>query len=97
MPGYMILHYDITNYSKIDKLTKLSLPVNKKFGGKVIIGSPVKTLEGAASSHIVVLEFDSFDLAINYYNSPENQELSILRNQITKGWVTVVPGHSESD
>ena len=96
MSGYVIFHYNITDRSKIDQLTSLSLPVDKKYGAKVIIGSPVKALEGKTSTHIVVLEFGSFDLALNYYNSPEHKELSKLRNEITEGWVTVVPGDSET-
>lgn len=96
MAGYMIFSYNITDRSQIDELTRLSQPIDARYGAKVIIGSPVKTLEGSAHSHLVVLQFDSFESALHYYHCPEQKELAILRNRITEGWVSVVPGDSET-
>jgi uncharacterized protein (DUF1330 family) len=96
MSAYIIFNYDITDRSKIDELTELSLPVNKKYGATVLIGSPVKTLEGSAHSGMVVLEFINFEAAEKFYYSDENKELSVLRNKITKGWAAIVPGDSET-
>lgn len=96
MSAYIIFNYNITDRSKIDELTKRSLPVDKKYGAIVLIGSPVKTLEGRAHTHMVVLEFKDFEAAETYYNSTENKELSQLRNQITEGWAAIVPGDSET-
>jgi uncharacterized protein (DUF1330 family) len=89
-------HYKITDRSRIDELTDQSLPINEKYGAKVIVGSPVKTLEGNTLPNIVVLEFTDFEAALEYYNSNEHKELSILRNEITEGWATMVPGDSET-
>lgn len=96
MSAYIIFNYDITDRSKIDELTELSSPVNKKYGATVLIGSPVKTLEGSAHSGMVVLEFKNFEAAEKFYYSDENKELSVLRNKITKGWAAIVPGDSET-
>lgn len=89
-------HYKITDRSRIDDLTYQSLPVNEKYGAKVIVGSPVKALEGSTLPHIVILEFKDFEAAQKYYYSDEHKELSLLRNSITEGWVTLVPGDSET-
>ena len=96
MAGYLLFNYNITDRSKIDELTELSLPVDQKYGAEVIIGSPLKTVEGEALSHVVILKFSSFKAAQDYYNSEENKELTTLRNQITEGWVAIVPGDSET-
>lgn len=96
MAGYVIFHYRITDRSRIDELTELSRPIDKKYGAKVIIGSPTKALEGSMMTNMVVLEFASFEQAQSYYHSDENQALSKLRNAITEGWATVVPGDSET-
>lgn len=96
MSGYVIYHYNITDRSQIDELTRQSLPVNEKYGAEVLIGSPVKAVEGDTHSHIVVLKFDSFESAQTYHHSPENQSLSKLRNRITKGWAAIVPGDCET-
>ena len=96
MAGYIIFHYNILDRQKIDELTKLSSPVDEKYGAEVIVGSPVKALEGQTLSHMVILKFVSFQAAETYYHSSENQELTKLRNAITEGWVTIVPGDSET-
>jgi len=96
LTAYIIYHYDITDHSGIEELTARSLLVNEKYGAKVIVGSPVKALEGKTMSHLVILEFNDFEAAQNFYYSDENKELSELRNKIIKGWVTIVPGHSET-
>ncbi|MFK7995987.1 MAG: DUF1330 domain-containing protein [Granulosicoccus sp.] len=96
MAGYVIFNYKIKDRTKIDQLTQLSLPVNSQYGAEVIVGSPVKALEGHALSHIVILKFDSFEAAQIFYHSPEHTELSKLRNEITEGWSAIVPGDSET-
>ncbi len=96
MAAYVIYHYEITDRSQIDELTRLSLPVNEKYHAKLIIGSPVKALEGTTFTHIVMLEFKNFETAKEYYYSVENKEITILRNKITSGWATIVPGDSET-
>ncbi|BBB30878.1 conserved hypothetical protein [Neptunomonas japonica JAMM 1380] len=96
MAGYVIHHYKITDRSKIDELTQLSIPINEKYGAKVIVGSPTKALEGEMSTHMVILEFESFEAAETFYYSPENQELTKLRRSITEGWTTIIPGDSET-
>ena len=57
MSAYVIHHYKITNRSKIDELTRRSPPINEKCGAKMIVGSPVKALEGNTLNHMFILEF----------------------------------------
>jgi len=89
-------HYKITNRAEIDELTKKSLPINEQYGAEVIVGSPIKALEGSTMSHMVILKFIDFDAAHKYYYSDEHKELSLLRNRITEGWAAIVPGDSET-
>ncbi len=96
MSSYVIYHYEITDRSQIDDLTRLSLPVNEKYNAKVVIGSPVKALEGTTFTHIVMLEFKDFESAKGYYYSEEHKEITVLRNKITSGWAAIVPGDSET-
>jgi len=96
MAGYIIFSYNITDRSRIDELTQLSRPIDEKYGAEVIVGSPVKALEGEMPTHMVIIKFDSFAAAETYYHSPENKALSKLRNAITTGSVTIVPGCAET-
>jgi len=94
--GYIIFNYKILDRTKIDQLTQLSIPLNAKYDAEVIVGSPVKAVEGSTLSHVVILKFASFEAAEAYYLSPEHLELSKLRNEITDGWAAIVPGDSET-
>ncbi len=96
MASYIVFNYNITDRSKIEELTKLSLPINSQYSAEVIVGSPVKAVEGTAMTHMVILKFKNFDAAEAYYYSPEHTELTRLRNQITEGWAAIVPGDSET-
>jgi len=96
MAGYVLFHYNITDRSKIDELSELSQPIHKKYNAEVIVGSPVKAVEGEALTHMVMLKFESFEAAQTFYNSPEQKELTKFRNRITQGWAAIVPGDSET-
>ena len=43
-------HYRITDRSKIVELARQSLPVNEEYGVQVIVGSPVRALQGETFS-----------------------------------------------
>ena len=96
MSAYVIYHYEILNFEKMDELTEISKPLNEKYSAKVIVGSPVKALEGNTLTHMVILEFKDFEAAKKYYDSDEHKEFSILRNKLTKGWSTIIPGNNET-
>lgn len=96
MAGYVMYHYNITDRSRIDELTRKSLPVLEKYAGEVLIGSPVKAVEGESLTHMVILKFSDFKAAEAFYNSPEEKELAKLRNEVTAGWAAIVPGDSET-
>ena len=97
MSAYVVFNYKITDRSKIDKLTQSSIPVNEKYGAKVIVGSPVKAVEGKTLPNMVIVEFKNFQSAKDWYYSKEHQEITLLRNAITQGWATIVPGVEETD
>ena len=96
MSAYIVFNYVITDRSRIDELTRQSILVNEQYGAKVMVGSPVKPVEGKALPNMVILEFSNFEAAQKYYHSPEHQVLTKLRNEITEGWATIVPGDSET-
>lgn len=97
MSAYAIFNYNILDRSQIDELTERVKPIDEKYGAEVIVGSPVKTLEGQAGSNMVIYRFKDFAAAQKWYFSEEHQELSLFRKAITEGWVTIVPDVSETD
>jgi len=96
MSAYIIYNYNILDRSRIDELSQLSMPLLEKHKVEVMVGSPVKPLEGSTFGGMVIYKFDSFEAAELFYYSKEHQELSVLRKEITEGFVTIVPGDSET-
>ena len=97
MSSYVIFNYKILDRSKIDELTERVTPIDKKYGAEVIVGSPVKPVEGQALPNMVIYKFSDFESAKNWYYSKEHQEISVFRQAITEGWATIIPGVDEVD
>ncbi len=98
MAGYVLYHYNIVDRSRVDELGPKSLPIVEKYGGELIVASPVKTLIGSTSyAGMVVYKFDSFEAALEFFHSPEMADLAKFRDQVIEGFATVIPGHSETD
>jgi uncharacterized protein (DUF1330 family) len=98
MAGYVLHHYNIIDRSRIDDLGPMSLPILEKYGGELIVASPVKTLAGSTSyASMVIYKFDSFEAALEFYHSPEMTELAEFRNKVIEGFATVLPGHLETE
>lgn len=97
MSAYVVLNYKILDRSRINELTEQIIPVDKKYGAEVIVGSPVKTVEGSTLPNMVIYKFKNFEAAKRWYYSEEHQAISKFRNEITEGWATIIPGVSETD
>ena len=91
MSGFIIYHYNILDRERIEQLGPLSLPIVEKYGGALVVGSSVTTLEGSPYTHMVVYKFKTKESAKSFYESEQSQELSKLRNEITEGFVVFVP------
>lgn len=63
------------------------------FGGRFIVrgGAPM-ALEGDTAGRIVVIEFDSRERALDWYNSAEYQEILQIRQVASSGTVTLLEG-----
>ncbi|WP_108818820.1 DUF1330 domain-containing protein [Pseudovibrio sp. Alg231-02] len=98
MAGYVLHHYNIIDRSRIEELGPRSLPIIEKYGGELIVASPMKTLAGSTSyTNLVMYRFESFEAAVTFYNSEEMIELRKFSSQVIEGFATVVPGHSETE
>ncbi|MGR6871475.1 DUF1330 domain-containing protein [Pseudomonas sp. HK3] len=92
MNYYIIYHYNILDRERIELLGPLSAPIVEKFGGELVIANYLDFLEGSSPySHMVVYKFKSKELAKSFYESEESRALSKLRNEITEGFVVLMP------
>ena len=66
----------------------------EKYGAKIprARADRAKSFEGPAASRLVVIEFDSYQTALDCYHSPEYQAALELRQQYSKAHFPVVEG-----
>ena len=91
--GYWIAQNDVSDAETYEKYKAASAAVFQKFGAKFLVrGGRHKALQGAIRSRHVVIEFDSFDKALECYNSPEYQEAAKYRKGASEGDIVIVEG-----
>lgn len=78
--GYWVAKANITDHEKLARYGEQADLVIKKYGGKFLVrGGKQKTKEGTNFIRNVVVEFDSYDLALSAYSSSEYKKaLEIL-------------------
>lgn len=81
MPGYIIAKVNVTNMEQYQHYMKATPTTIAKYDGKIIVrGGESITLEGApVNERIVVIEFPSYEKAIEWYNSDEYTNARMLR------------------
>jgi uncharacterized protein (DUF1330 family) len=94
MPSYVILDVNVQDAVGYEQYRQAGSPSVPQYGGKYIVrGGEVEVLEGEwRPERLVVIEFESFDRAKRWYNSPEYQAAlqGRLRTAISK--VLIVDG-----
>ena len=90
MPGYVIANYTIHDREKYDSYPPAVWPTIDQYGGKVLVADHEAVLmEGSPEKVIVILEFPSAQVARQWYDSPEYEEVKHLRTSTTEGWLLI--------
>ncbi len=84
MPGYFALLVDINDHDAYAEYVRAVPPTYAKYGGRMAVRGPImEVVEGALDigngTRLVVLEFDSVDLARSWWTSAEYQRVRKLR------------------
>ena len=91
--GYWILHVEVTDEERYKEYLRLDGLVFEEFEMKPVVrGGRFVSPEGEAKPRHVVLEFDSFDKAVECYNSPEYQDAVKHRLAASKSEIVIVEG-----
>ncbi len=94
MAAYVIFDVKVRDAAGYEEYRQAGSPSVPRHGGKYLVrGGRVEVLEGDwRPSRVVVIEFESFDQAKRWYNSPEYQAAlqGRLRTAVSK--VLVVEG-----
>jgi uncharacterized protein (DUF1330 family) len=94
MSAYVIGEIDVTDPSAYDEYRKQVLATVQKHGGRFLArGGRAEALEGAAPpKRVVVLEFPSYEKALQWYRSAEYAPLIELRQRASKGRLILAEG-----
>ncbi len=94
MAAYVILDITVNDPAKYEDYKKLAPPAIEAYGGKYLVrGGSMEILEGDwKPNRVVILEFQSIEMAKNWINSPEYSDARALRHQTTTSHAIVVDG-----
>ncbi|MFN8411480.1 MAG: DUF1330 domain-containing protein [Anaerolineales bacterium] len=94
MTAYVILDIDVHDPVQYEEYKKLSPGPIAAYGGKFIVrGGKTETLEGDwAPSRLVVIQFDSSEIAKQWLNSEEYRAAREMRHQTATTQAVVVEG-----
>ncbi|HEY2835516.1 MAG TPA: DUF1330 domain-containing protein [Rhizomicrobium sp.] len=91
--GYWIARIDVKDPDTYKSYVAAATPAYQKYGAKFIVrGGSCKAVEGQGRGRNVVIEFESYQVALACYRSPEYQAAAEFRRQASLGEILVVEG-----
>jgi uncharacterized protein (DUF1330 family) len=92
--GYWIARMDVRNAEAYQHYVAALPAVMKKYGGRYLTrGGQFESLEGTNRSRNVVVEFASYEAALQAYRSPEYQQAAAVRKANAEGDFLVIEGY----
>lgn len=94
--GYWIARVDVYDADAYKTYVEHNGAAFKKFGGRFLVrGGAVELKEGTARSRNVVIEFPTYQAALDCFNSPEYQHaLSFRRGVVSSADLIIIEGYS---
>ena len=94
LKGYWIARVDIDDLEKYKAYVKANAEPFRKFGaGFLVRAGRFENPEGSSRARNVVIEFPSYQAALDCYKSPEYQAAILLRTPVSKGDLVIIEGY----
>ena len=91
--GYWMAMVDITDPENYPKYIAANAAAFEKYGAKFLArGGQGEVLEGPAATRLVVIEFETYKVALDCYHSPEYQAALKLRRAASTAHFAIVEG-----
>ena len=91
--GYWMVMVDVTDEANYPQYIAANKAAFDKYGAKFLVrGGRGQVHEGPAASRLVVIEFESYQAALDCFHSPEYQAALKLRQKFSKAHFAVVEG-----
>jgi uncharacterized protein (DUF1330 family) len=92
--GYWIARVEVADPERYKDYVQGNGPILAKYGARFLVrAGTYQNPEGTSRSRNVVLEFPSYQAALDCYNSPEYQELLEVRTAVSIGDLVIVEGY----
>ena len=92
--GYWVVRLDVVDQAKYDAYRALNGNAFKKYGARFLVrGGPFEERDGSARTHNVVIEFPSYQAALDCYSSPEYAEAKAARSDGAELDLIIIPGY----
>lgn len=92
--GYWIARVDVADIDQYKKYVAANASPFKQYGAKFLVrAGRFETLEGSSRSRNVVIEFPTYQMALDCYRSTEYQEALKVRLPIAEGDLVIIEGY----
>lgn len=92
--GYWIVRMDNTNPDRYKEYATANGAAFKKYGARFVVrAGKFEAVEGKPRARNVVIEFPSYQAALDCWNSPEYREALAIRKDISQGEIVVAEGY----
>ncbi len=93
--GYWIASVDVHDDDAYAAYREANAAPFARFGAHFLVrGGQHEVVEGSARSRNVVLEFPSYEAALECYNSAEYQAAKAIRDPVSDGDVIIIEGYN---
>ncbi len=94
--GYWIVSVDVSDIERYKDYVTTAGPAYKRFGGKFLArGGQCTAAEGDWNPRNVVVEFPSYQIALDCYNSPEYSKARAIRQEVASSRFLIIEGHED--
>lgn len=92
--GYWIAHVDVHDPEAYKDYVAANAAPIAKFGGRFLVrGGRFETTDGQIRSRNVIVEFPSYQAALDCFNSPEYQAALVIRNRTSESDALIIEGY----
>ena len=92
--GYWMVHVEVEDAEGFKAYVLAAADVFKKYGAHFLArAGQFEVVEGTARSRNTILEFPSYQAAVNCWHSPEYQAVKALRENAGRVDITIVEGY----
>lgn len=92
--GYWIAHIDVSDPEAYQRYVAANGTAFAKFDARFVVrAGQSQIMEGQSRTRHVVLEFPSYQAALDCYHSPEYEKAKALRIDVSSGDLVIVEGY----